>query len=81
MRKIDVIELFNRLCKPEFDLLKYINRIQGESSAPINFYDAAEVLNVEKDDVRRSIKRLVEAEILIVDGGNFKINSEVYKKL
>ena len=79
MRKIDLIEVFIRLCKPEYDLLKYINKIQGERSAPINFYNAAEALHIEKDDVRRQIKRLVEAGVLIADGNDFKINSEVFK--
>lgn len=80
MLKIDVIEVFTRLCKPEYDLLKYINKIQGERSAPINFYNAAEVLGVEKDDVRRQIKRLVEAGVLLADGCDFQINSDIFKK-
>ncbi len=79
---IDVKELFNRLCGFEYELLKYINRTQGEDPAPINFSEAAIALSSEKSEVRRAIKRLVKAEVLIADGDdgeNFKINWEVFK--
>ncbi len=76
---IDVKELFNRLCGFEYELLKYINRTQGEDPAPINFSEAAIALSSEKSEVRLAIKRLVKAEVIIVDGENFKINWEVFK--
>lgn len=83
MRKlIDVKELFNRLCGFEYELLKYINRTQGEEPAPINFSEAAIALSADKSKVRGAIKRLVKAELLIADGAdgeNFKINWEVFK--
>lgn len=76
---IDVKELFNRLCGFEYELLKYINRTQGEDPAPINFSEAAIALSSEKSEVRRAIKRLVKAGVIIADGENFKINWEVFK--
>ncbi len=79
MRKIDVKTLFSRLCALEYDLLKYINLKQGEASGILDFYAAAEALNVNKDAVRTTVRRLVKAEILIAEGENFKINEEVYK--
>ncbi len=80
MRKlIDVKELFNRLCGFEYELLKYINRTQGEESAPINFQEAAQSLSAGKSEVRQAIKRLVNSEVLIAEGENFKINWEVFK--
>ncbi len=79
MRKIDIKKLFPRLCGLEYELLKYINRIQGEASAPIDFYAAAEALSMNKDVVRTAIRRLVKAEILIAEGEKFQINKEVYK--
>lgn len=79
MRKIDIAKLFQRLCRVEYELLKYINRKQGKASAPINFYDTAEFLKVDTDDIRRAIKRLVDASVLLADGDAFQINQEVYK--
>lgn len=79
MPKFDVIEIFNRLAGFEYELLKYIYRTQGEASAPINFYAAAEALSASKDDIRRAFKRLVDADILIVDGEAFKINNTTLK--
>ena len=60
-------------------MLKYVYRTQGQASAPINYYEAAEALSVDRNAVRRSIKRLVEANALIADGENFKINSAIFK--
>lgn len=80
MHKIDVKELFQRLNGFEYELLKYINRTQGAKSAPVNFYEAATALSAENADVRRACKRLVESKVLIVEGENFKINEEIFKK-
>lgn len=79
MPKIDVKELFKRLCGFEYELLKYINRTQGEESAPVNFSEAATALSTDKKAIRQAITRLVKSEVLIVDGENFKINWEVFR--
>lgn len=60
-------------------MLKYVYRTQGQASAPINYYEAAESLSVDRNTVRRAIKRLFEADVLTCDGENFKINSEILK--
>lgn len=78
-RIIDVKELFNRLCGFEYELLKYINKGHGEELAPLNFAELAAALKVDKSKVRRAVKRLVESNVLIADGENFKINWEVFK--
>lgn len=79
MLKFNVIELFNRLCGFEYELLKYIHKQQGTKLALADYVAAANALNTDKDAVRRGYKRLVTAEILIADGENFKINEKVYK--
>lgn len=79
MRKIDTKELFQRLCGFEYEMLKYVYRTQGQASAPINYYEAAESLSVDRNTVRRAIKRLFEADVLTSDGENFKINSQILK--
>lgn len=79
MRKINVKEVFIRLSGFEYELLKYIYRTQGESPAPVNFYEAATALSAEKDAVRRGLKRLVDAKILLVDGEKFRIDEVVLK--
>ena len=79
MRKIDVKKLFQRLIALEYELLKYVNRTQGNAAAPLNFNEAAVALSVDKDAVLRACKRLVDAKMLIAEGENFKINEEVYK--
>ncbi len=72
-------ELFQRLCGIEYELLKYVFRTQGMESAPLNYYEAAESLSVDRNAVRRAIKRLVDADALKVDGENFKINEEILR--
>ncbi len=72
-------ELFQRLCGIEYELLKYVFRTQGMESAPLNYYEAAESLSVDRNAVRRAIKRLFEADVLTSDGENFKINPEILK--
>ena len=79
MPKIDVKELFKRLCSFEYDLIKYINRTQGDESAPIKFAEAAIALCTDKKNIRNAITRLVNSEVLIADGENIKINWEVFK--
>lgn len=79
MQKIDIKELFKRLVQLEYDLLKYINKLQGSESKPLDFEKAAGALNVSKDDVRRACKSLVNAGVLIAEGENFGINEEIYK--
>lgn len=79
LKLIDVKELFKRLCGFEYELLKYINRTQGEESAPINFVEAAIALCTDKKSIRNAITRLVKSEVLIAEGENFRINWEVFK--
>ncbi len=80
MRNFDVKKLFQSLCGFELELLKYINRTQGEASAPLNIIEAAVALSTDKNAVRRALKRLVESKVLLVNGENFQINEEVFKK-
>ena len=80
MRKISTEKIFRMLCGTEVEFLTYIYRSQGEQAAPINFYEAAQALSKEKDDVRRACKRLVESNVLIAQGENFKINAEIFKE-
>ncbi len=77
--QLDVQGLFLSLCGLEYRLLKYINQIQGRMAAPLNFNDAADALGVKWVDIRRAIKRLVDAKALIADGENFQINETVFK--
>lgn len=79
MRKIDVKKLFQRTIALEYELLKYINRTQGNAAAPLNFNEAAEALSADKDALKRACRRLVDAKALIAEGENFKINDEIYK--
>lgn len=79
MRRIDVKALFQRLCAFEYELLNYINRTQGEASAPLNYFEAAIALSSDKNSIRKSLRRLVESKALIVEGENFKINEELFK--
>lgn len=79
MRRIDEVKLFLKLCNLEYELLKYINRTQGEDAAPLNIFEAATALYITKADVRRALKRLVEAKALIADGEKFQISSEVLR--
>lgn len=79
MRKIEIKVLFQRLCGLEYELLKYINRTQGEASAPVNFFEAAIALSVDKDDIRKACTRLVQKKVLLVEGENFKIDEAIYK--
>ena len=46
----------------------------------MNFNDAAAALKVNYVDIRRSIKRLVEAKALIAEGETFRVNETVFKK-
>lgn len=80
MKKIDVQVLFNKLISFEYELLKYINRIQGADSRPFNFSEAATVLNVSKQKLFGAHRRLVSCGALIADGENFRINEEIYRK-
>lgn len=80
MKVIDVKELFKRLITLEYNVLKYINRTQGEESRPIDFSACAAALNVDKRAVYNAHKRLVTAGVLIPDGLNFKINDKVFVK-
>ena len=83
MRKISTEKIFRMLCSQELELLTYFYRIQGESAAPFNFYEAAQALCMEKDDVRRAHKRLLDAKVIIADetdGKNFKINEAIFKE-
>lgn len=77
---IDILDLFQRLCKLEYELLKYINKIQGADSRPFNFSEAATVLNVSKQKLFGAHRRLVSCGALIADGENFRINEEIYRK-
>lgn len=79
MRKIDIKALFQRLCSAEYELLVYINRTQGEASAPLNYFEAAIALSSDKNLIRKALRRLVESKALIVEGENFKINEELFK--
>jgi len=79
VRKFNVVELFNRLCGFEYELLKYILKQQGTKLSLADYVAAANALGVDKDTVRRGYKRLVAAGVLIADGESFKINEEVYK--
>ncbi len=79
MRNIDAVKLFKKLCGVENEFLKYIIRTQGEAWAPINFYEAAVSLGLNKDDVRRACKRLVDANVLLADGENFQVNEEIFQ--
>lgn len=81
MSRISTEKLFRMLCGQELELLKYIYRSQGEEAAPFNFYEAAQALCMEKDDVRRAHKRLLDAKVIIadeLDGKNFKISKEIF---
>ncbi len=78
--QFDLKGLFSSLCGLEFRLLKYINEKQGITAAPVNFNDAAAALKVNYVDIRRSIKRLVEAKALIAEGETFRVNETVFKK-
>lgn len=78
--EISKAELFARLCGLEYRLLMYIHEIQGLMAAPVNFKDAAAFLKVQYSDIRRAIKRLVEAKALIAEGENFQVNEAVLKK-
>ena len=78
--QFDLKGLFSSLCGLEFRLLKYINEKQGVTAAPVNFKDAAAALKVNYVDIRRAIKRLVEANALIAEGETFQVNEAVFKK-
>lgn len=80
MRKIDITVIFDRLCAFDCEVLNYINRKQGDSSAPLNICELAERLVYDKSDVRKAVNRLVAAKILLADGENFKIAGDVFKK-
>lgn len=80
MQKINVKELFTRLCGTEFELLKYINRTQGTESRPLDYNVISEILGVDKRLLYSACKRLVNAGALIVEGENCKINEEIYKE-
>jgi len=79
VRNFDVKKLFQSLCGFELELLKYINRTQGEASALFNIAEAAVALSTDKNAVRRALKRLVEAKVLFVNGENFQLNEEFFK--
>ena len=81
MRKISVEKVGRMLYFNEGELLKYICRTQGEKAAPLNQFEAAIALGIDKSDVRRAFKRLVEAKVLVVDeenGVHFKINEKIF---
>ncbi len=81
MRKMSKEKLFQMLCNRELELLTYIYRSQGEDAAPINFYETAQALSIEKYDVRKAFKRLVDAKIILADekdGTKFKISDEIF---
>lgn len=85
MKKIDVQVLFNKLISFEYELLKYINKIQGEDSRPFDFAEAADALGVNKCKIQNAHKRLVNSGVLTVirseDGVvQFCINRELYLK-
>lgn len=79
MAKIDIKTVFQCLCAFEYNLLNYINRTQGEASAPLNYFEAATALCSDKNSIRKALRRLVESKALIVEGENFKINEELFK--
>ena len=79
MRKIDLKRLFQDLCAVEYEVLKYINRTQGEAAAPLNCFEAATALSVDNNVIRKALRRLVEANVLIVDGEKFQINARIFK--
>ena len=79
MPKINVKELFNRLCSIEYEFLKLINRERGAESGPLDYNEISAALNVDKRKLYAACKRLVKAGILIAEGENFRINTEVYK--
>lgn len=79
-KKINVKELFDRLCSIEYEFLKYINRNQGSESGPLNFNEISAALNVDRRKLYCAQKRLLKAGVLIASGENFKINEEIYKE-
>lgn len=48
MRIINANELFTRLCKTEYELLKYINRTQGAESRALDYDEISKALNADK---------------------------------
>lgn len=80
MSQFDFKGLFSSLCGLEFRLLKYINKKQGITAAPVNYNDAAAVLKVKYSDIRRAMKNLVNAKALIAEGETFRVNETVFRK-
>lgn len=80
MQKINVKELFTRLCGLEYELLKYINRTQGAESGSLDFNELSAELNADKRKLYSACKRLENAGALIAEGENFRINEEIYKQ-
>ncbi len=80
MKKIDVQVLFNRLIAFEYEFLKYLNKLQGVESRPIDFTAAADALGVDKRKVYNACKRLQNAGALICTGDSFKIAPDMFIK-
>ncbi len=80
MRIINANELFTRLCKTEYELLKYINRTQGAESRALDYNELSAELNADKRALYSACKRLVDCSALIAEGENFRINEEIYKQ-
>lgn len=60
-------------------LVNYINQMQGDSAAKLDYVAAASALNVDRRTIGRYVWALVDRQVLtLVKGGKLKINSEIF---
>ena len=63
--------------EPSFNLVRYINNVQGFELRRLNYDDAAAAIGVSSRTVGRLVKKLADRGILVVEGDKLRISESM----